>query len=214
MDNHRVALWCWLQQVNLWDEPHNLIHIDRHYDALGANLNLHINEMPNLRNLSLCDYLSASVSLSVPISSSSPTPLFRWDNYLSIYLEKFREQLRYFRCLTHQDGDKPVHNGLLESPPYDLPANLYYWLKERNWIVNIDLDYFFCDGMNEQEFLPVFSEHYINETFAELRRAMDEGLVKTVTICLTPSNFTPGWDSCLALSRRIFDILGAEHPDI
>jgi hypothetical protein len=214
MDNHRSALWCWQQQVDLYADPHNLIHIDRHYDALGANLGAHLATMPDMRGLSICDYLDAKVSLSS--ASSDRIPLFRWDNYLSIYLATFAEQLGCLRCLTHKDGDKPVDERLLESPPHDLPANLHHWLGKGDWIVNIDLDYFFCTGPDEEadQFLPLFSDDYISNTFAELRKAMDEGLVKTVTVCLTPSNFTPGWEACLALSRRIFDVLGADHPDI
>ena len=210
MDNHRAALWCWQQEVALDAQAHRLLHIDRHYDALTANLATHVAAMPNLHGLSIHDYLNAKVALP------DPMPLFRWDNYLSIYLATFGAQLGCFRCLTHQDGDKPVHIGLLESPPQDLPANLHYWLEDGGWIVNIDLDYFFCAGPSEDEdvFVPIFSDEYIDRTFAELRRAMDDGLVKTVTVCLTPSNFTPGWDACLALSRRIFDILGVKHPNI
>jgi hypothetical protein len=209
MDNHRAALWCWQQQVDLYAQPHSLIHIDRHYDALSANLDAHLAAMPNLRGLSVRDYLSATLRLY------DTTPLFRWDNYVSIYLAAFATQLGWFRCLTHEDGDKPVFRGLLESPPYDLPENLDYWLRQsRGWIVNIDLDYFYCRGPGEDEYLPLFSDDFIDKSFAALRGAMDAGLVAVVTVCLTPSHFTPGWDACLALSRRIFEILGARHPEI
>jgi hypothetical protein len=43
---------------------------------------------------------------------------------------------------------------------------------------------------------------------------MDQGAVKVVTLCLTPNNFTPGWQACIDLSARILRILGVQYPQI
>jgi hypothetical protein len=210
MDNHRAALWCWQQHCDLYAQPHRILHIDRHYDALGANLDLHLNSLPDLRGLSIHDYLGATVLLHEKV------PLFRWDNYLSIHLAKFGQNLRLLRCLTHEDGDKPNFKPVLESPPEDLPENLKYWLCDDGdigWIVNVDLDYFFCADASG-DFIPMISTEYVDATFAALRVAMDQGAVKVITVCLTPSHFTPGWQACIDLSARIFRILHAQYPQI
>lgn len=61
MDNHRAALWCWQQAVDLYSQSHSLLHIDRHYDALRAGV--HVRKMPDLRALSASSYLADMFTL-------------------------------------------------------------------------------------------------------------------------------------------------------
>jgi hypothetical protein len=37
MDNHRDALWCWLQHL-IPGKEYNLFHIDRHFDMLDSRI--------------------------------------------------------------------------------------------------------------------------------------------------------------------------------
>lgn len=208
MDNHRAALWCWQQHLDLYSDPHSLIHIDRHYDALGSNLRKHVQVMPDLRGLSITDYLGARVKLG------DQFPLFRWDNYLSLYLAAICPKLQTFRCLTRHDGDKPLFEGMMEPEPQDLPQNFDYLLERGRWIVNIDLDYFFCASAADDRFTLMYSDAYLKEVFEGLRRAIDLGDVAVVTLCLTPSNFTAGWEACIKLSKKIFRAIGRRHPRI
>ncbi len=215
MDNHRAALWCWQQKIDLYETRHSILHIDRHTDCLSANLDAHLNEMPDLRRLSVENYLNATVALS-----GSNSLLFRWDNYLSIYLAKFGKQVSVVRSIDHCDGDAPDHPRTFRSRGDEVPSNLLYWLRKESapWIVNIDLDYFFFELENssseDAKWLPMFSDEFIAILFGEIRRAMDEGLVIVVTLCLTPTNYTTGWDECLELSAKIFKILGSTHPTL
>lgn len=216
MDNHRAALWCWQQEIDLYTQQHRILHIDRHTDCLGANLSPHIEAMPNLQNLSIEDYLNAQVKLG-----HEPSPLFRWDNYLSIHLAAFQNTLCELVSADHGDGDSPDHPKTRRPKPDELPENILYWLRRKNnpWVVNVDLDYFFCAGASlengeEGEWLQIFSDDYIEAVFLGIKTGLDAGLVKVVSVCLTPSNFTPGWQECLNLSRKMFDILDAKHPDI
>ena len=212
MDNHRAALWCWQQVLDLYEERHSILHIDRHTDCLSANLEQHLNAMPDLRDLSIQDYLAAQVQLA-----DSSTALFRWDNYLSIHIEAFRNNLSILRSADHAEGDAPNFPATIRPLPDELPQNLYYWLQRSPapWIVNVDLDYFFVQGPDDNEegrWLPMFSNDYIDMIFSQLRMALDDGSAKVVTVCLTPSNFTPGWTECIKLSERIFELLDAEFP--
>lgn len=212
MDNHRAALWCWAQQLNLAEEEHNILHIDRHYDALKANLDRELAATPDVRNLSIEDYLAAEYG------AGERAPLFRWDNYLSLHIgSPAGQNLKLLRCITHYDGDKPEPLHLMESPAEDLPENLAYWLsRDSNWIVNIDIDYFFCNApsSNDVGLIPFYSREYFATVCDQLRVAMAIGNVRAVTVCLTPDSYTPGWDACLELSAQIFLAIGREHPEI
>lgn len=214
MDNHRAALWCWQQEIDLYVTSHAVLHIDRHTDCLGANLNAHLAEMPDLRGLSVDDYLDATVA------QLGGVPLFRWDNYLSIHLEKFGKQVSLVRSVDHGDGDAPNHRTTIRPRADEIPPNVLYWLRNEQapWIVNIDLDYFFCAVANplsdDEEWFPMFSDAFIETLFEEIKVAIDLGLVGVVTLCLTPTNFTAGWDECLKLSSTIFKVLDAAHPTL
>lgn len=215
MDNHRAALWCWQQEIDLYQTPHSLLHIDRHTDCLGANLDAHMAALPDLRQLTLNEYLDATVALS-----GGDVPLFRWDNYLSIHLKRFSNQVTAVRCIDHGDGDAPDHPATIRPGADEVPQNVLYWLRRgpAPWIVNVDLDYFYFEaageGIRDDTWLPMYSDEFIETVFGEIKNTSDEGLVGVVTIYLTPSNFTPGWDDCLKLSSKIFDILGASHPTL
>lgn len=215
MDNHRAALWCWQQALDLSSERHNILHIDRHTDALGAHLDVHIQAMPSLHNLAIQDYLHAQVSLFELV------PLFRWDNYLSIHIANFQGMLDRPISADHGDGDDPQFNKTWRPKPDKLSENVGYWLSKGDapWIVNVDLDYFFCsdcecDSEGNEIWIPLFSLDFVECLFRQIRDAIQNGRVRVVTICLTPTNFTPGWEECLKLSRTVFKILDAEHPDI
>ena len=97
------------------------------------------------------------------------------------------------------------------SKPWDLPSNLSFWLDEIDppWIVNIDLDYFYCCD-SEDGIVRMLSDHYFDLTFQALKQAMDKGVVAALTLCLTPDKYTPGWDVTEALATRGLGHLGLE----
>lgn len=202
MDNHRAALWCWLQELDL-KQTHSLIHVDRHPDALRSRLDEWLRHLPDWSS-GIDAYLSKAYE-----TDGFDCPVIRWDNYLSIYLHEFGKNLKVFRCLTHDDGDPPNHQSPMNSPPWDLPENLSYWLAEEEapWIVNIDLDYFYCQ-YGPEDIRMMVSEDYIDAVAAGLVDAMHRGAIRVVTLCLTPSSFTPGWEATEALAARILEPLG------
>jgi len=60
------------------------------------------------------------------------TPVFRWDNFLSIYFSVFGKHIAECYFATHDDGDKPNHTHVMKSEVESLPGNFDYWLKERD----------------------------------------------------------------------------------
>ena len=209
MDNHRAALWCWLQELDL-EKPHSLIHIDRHSDALGSRMEQWLDRLPDW-SAGIDDYLSKSYRAEF----DQDYPTMRWDNYISIYLHEFGKNLTTFHCLTHGEGDKPNFDRVMYDALWDLPANLVYWLteppykvKEAPWVVNIDLDYFYCKFNGGIRMM--VSDDYIDSIALGLRTAMDQGVIGVLTLCLTPDPdvFTPGWPETEALASRFLKHLG------
>jgi hypothetical protein len=106
MDNHRAAMWCWLQHVDP-NQPHSLFHMDRHYDCLDSRMTEWLENCPDdLRRLSVAEYLNYDYAFT-DFGSSDRVQLFSWDNYLSIYLARYGNSLNQLRMCTHEDGNEP-----------------------------------------------------------------------------------------------------------
>jgi hypothetical protein len=203
MDNHRAAMWCWLQEIP-GDETVHLLHIDAHYDTLYSQMKHWLPQLPELRDLSIEQYLALTYSVD-----DQKFILIRWDNYLSLFLERYGHQVDRAVFVTHEIGDKPKFDGALHPPSKDVPGNIGYYLDypERS-IVNVDLDYFFCSDDQDQRRL-MFSDEYVSSVFRSIRAQMDAGRVACLTLCLTPDEeFTGGWAQAEALCARACAILG------
>ena len=88
MDNHRVAAWCWIQEIGQ-DDNFSIFHVDEHYDTLSSNMKSWLAHCENARTLSLQEYLDLRWQ-----SGPHSLPVFQWDNYLSIFLKLFESQIQ------------------------------------------------------------------------------------------------------------------------
>ncbi|MEJ5115005.1 UPF0489 family protein [Erwinia billingiae] len=141
-DNHRTALWCWMQHLN---EGENVavFHIDRHYDTLHLSPSSpYTVAFPGAFNLgSIENYLSLNASIG-----TTKTPLIRWDNYLSFFISetKLKNNISCIYLATHRDGSYPnnPHNHLFENvEPYNLLEEFDSALEHHEkLIINVDLD--------------------------------------------------------------------------
>lgn len=203
MDNHRAAAWCWLKELED-NEVINIFHIDEHYDMLMSQMDQWLGQLPDLRGMSIKDYLS----IDYPIPGSR-APIVRWDNYLSIFMERYGDHVDRFFAATHGIGDCPEKFGVTKVQPQHLLGNLAYELANpgRRWIVNIDLDYLYCgDQMADRK--PMFSAGYIRSLFETVRVNNEAGRIAAVTICLTPDKeFTGGWRAAEQMCERACKIL-------
>lgn len=202
MDNHRAAMWCWLRDVP-HRKPVRLLHIDEHYDTLYSRMDEWLAALPALRNLSIEKYLALEYKTDL-----GAVPLLRWDTYLSIFLERYGSQVREAIFATQGVGDKPRFNNASFPTPNQLPGNIDYWLGcgDEQWIVNVDLDYFFCDQEGTRR--RMYSEDYIHTVFAAIHDARKVGRVASLTICLTPDEgYTGGWSNAEELCAEVCEIL-------
>ena len=176
MDNHRLALWCWFQEIEK-DQRYNLLHIDAHPDMSESALK-HFNH--DLWNISLKDYREV-------MQADINTPLFRWDNYIEIFLQKYPELVGKTFSATHKVGqDKSLNE---EIGPYYLQKFMtnvfdgHQYINDLPWIVNLDLDYFFSAA--PQKTL-LFSEEYLKSLARSIEVGLEQGMIKVFTISLSP----------------------------
>ena len=73
MDNHRAALWCWLQKIPLTQRV-GLLHIDEHYDTLYSRIDEWKANLPALERLSIDDYLALEYTCK-----SGTVPIIQWE---------------------------------------------------------------------------------------------------------------------------------------
>lgn len=192
MDNHRAAAWCWAQVIDP-AEDFAIFHIDRHTDLLQSNLDHWCAIAPRIETQSIESYLA----LEYQLDQTHRSPLFRWDNYMPIFIRQRERHLRAFDFIWHNVGDRPWFNEKSrEKHAYDAPGNLSYWLSQGiPWIVNLDLDFFFTHLGNDV-FIQMYSDDYISKVADELKKAHASGRIKCLTIAISPE-MCGGWDSGL-----------------
>lgn len=200
MDNHRAALWCWFQHMQK-GERYNIFHMDRHYDTLNSNLDTWVSYLPDLWKIKLDKYLNAKYK-----GEGAESLLFRYDNYLSIFLDAFNDIVDKACFATHKDGDKPNFKGFSEYPIWNVSDNLDYWLSEEKskWIVNLDLDYFFCDYEDSQQLM--FSMDYISAVFNKIAAKYKDGSISVITVALSPE-WSGGWKEAEKLCTEFCKIM-------
>jgi hypothetical protein len=203
MDNHRLALWCWFQELDS-TKRYNLIHIDAHPDLSESALkNFH----HDLWKMNLEDYRStwqADVNL----------PLFRWDNYLEVFLKNYPENIGETVSATHHVGSLKELN--ISVKPFDLASFCLdvfsgkKYINEFEWIVNLDLDYFFS---GQPQKLELFSDEFVEAIASAIKMGLDSGMVKVLTISLSPE-CCGSWEKAEAMLARFSSLFKKSPADI
>lgn len=191
MDNHRLALWCWFQKLEK-NKRYNLLHIDAHPDLSESALKYFNHD---LWSLSLNEYRQVW-------QQDINMPLFRWDNYLEIFLKKYSEFVGKTVSATHHLGSA---KGLSEEiKAYDLVKYMNgifsgeQFINDLPWIVNLDLDYFFSAA---PEKLELFSESYVESLVNSVRLGLESGMISVLTISLSPE-CSGSWEKAEAMLAK------------
>lgn len=200
MDNHRAALWCWLQHINK-DKQYNLLHIDKHYDCLGSRIGDWLEVLPQgIESLTFEEYLRLSY-LPVDNLMQKKVPIVRFDNYLSIFLERYASSIDQCVFATHGKGDPPRWNNKTEIPGFQLISYISHYLGEGEWIINVDLDYFFYENY-ENKYGRLYSDELIDELFQEIVKWNTAGNIAVITLCISPET-CGGWEPAEILASRV-----------
>lgn len=210
MDNHRAAAWCWSKCVDQ-SSDHALVHIDRHNDTLQSQLDAWLALLPNGIPQTIEEYLSATQDLHF----GSEAPLFRWDNYLSIYLAVVGANVTECYFATHGEGDRPNHHNVMDVEPDALPAALLNMIMDVQVpsILNVDLDYFFGpdDGTDYERAIRILDDSYFDSITSAIAALDQAGKLPVITIALTATDdLTNGWGPAEALATRMCHGLGHE----
>lgn len=176
MDNHRLALWCWFQKMQK-GKRYNLFHIDAHPDMSESAIKYFNHD---LWSMSLDNYRTAW-------QDDINMPLFRWDNYIEVFLQKYPELVGKTVSATHKLGqDKELSE---EIQPYHLARYMkslfggQKYVNELTWILNLDLDYFYSAA---PEKIMLFSDDYMKSLASFIKEGMDNGLIEVFTVSLSP----------------------------
>lgn len=200
MDNHRAALWCWLQHIS-GSKKYNLIHIDRHYDTLYSQIEAWKAALPkDLQSLSINDYLK--LDYNIP-DTNLWSRVIRWDNYLSLFLELYPKNIDEVLFVTHMEGNNPPRWQNM-TPVYLWNLLKWDYLYQGEWIANIDIDYFFCDG-KENKVLAI-SLKFIEDLFRVIAGKINDGTISVLTISLSPE-LCGGWKPAEEICSKISEIL-------
>jgi hypothetical protein len=176
MDNHRLALWCWFQELEK-GKRYNLLHIDAHPDLNESALKFFNHD---LWTINLAEYRSVW-------QQDINRPLFRWDNYLEVFLKNYPEMIGVTMSATHHLGSPKELSQEIKS--FDLVSECFEifsgkkYINDFEWIVNLDLDYFFSARPLKLE---LFSEAYINSLANSINFGLKSKMIKVLTISLSP----------------------------
>lgn len=176
MDNHRLALWCWFQKLKI-DQRYNLFHIDAHPDMSESALKYFSHD---LWSMSLDQYRKTW-------QSDINMPLFRWDNYIEIFLRKYPEMVGKTVSATHGLGSAKELSK--EVKPFELAKYMHglfsgeRFENELPWIMNLDLDYFFSAAPEKFE---LFSEELVQSIADSIQLGLSNGMIAVLTISLSP----------------------------
>ena len=232
MDNHRDAAWCWLQQCKT-DERYNFMHIDQHYDLLDCYYSEALGAINNNPRILYAEFAS------LMRDEKSEYKLFRWDNYIRIMHELRPNWFNTNLFVTQGYGGDADSEGwghekmkIQETSPLYLlfaisqniidkwSCNLQSENENLKWIVNFDLDVFYC---HEYDDVKIFSDSYIRKVARLLRGAMDNIQVLTIAIspdCLEGKGMKNRWASGFRVLRIMAEEIDAlqefpfpEHVD-
>lgn len=192
-DNHRTALWCWMQHLKHSDSV-AVFHIDRHFDTIRLSQE-QTNNFPGSFNLgNITNYLDLTVALGNEIY-----PLITWDNYLSFFIsdKSTQSNINCIYLATHGDGDYPEnpHEHHIQEIGYQkLITKLAGAFEDHEkTIVNIDLDYFFIDDpATPGKYIQSMNDCYIENLFKTVKIGLNENKILCLTICLSP-DCCGGW---------------------
>ncbi len=194
MDNHRLALWCWWQQLDDSPRGWNYLHIDRHYDASWQKARPWLTCHNASHRLDLNSFREAKFFSEM----GEELYLYKWDVITSALWTLDRDKIHNWAFATAHEGMPLCIPGLEYITPWKLPAQLRWMAKpneeELSSIVDIDLDYFtHCDDDGSSG--RVFSDQYLRELGSAICEGLTNNRFGVVTIALSPSPSTTGsWE--------------------
>lgn len=168
MDNHRAALWCWVNELNTTPKIKlSMLHIDNHPDMSPAGLHCTCANKIDFDNLTLNGYLRLKHSLNEKHSfGEADEQVFSYQNFLRYFVQKYPNvidptdvfitqhhwekkpnidtKLKLFWSKYTYDTEKSSDCSQLAKRLYkDDLIKLFEEDQHSRWIVDLDFDYFY-----------------------------------------------------------------------
>ncbi|WP_369920015.1 UPF0489 family protein [Marinomonas polaris] len=215
MDNHRAALWCWLQCLDQ-SKQYGLFHIDAHYDAACPDDEEfeNLEKIKPFHELSLHEYLNLKAYNS---NESHEIFAIDWANYLSVFGKKYPNMIKSggFKVATQKlmPGVRPTIQNWKEEDEIDLkdlPSQIEALKSnDEQWILNVDLD--FLVERNVNELIDKFNDEYLKEFSKAIEGMFLKNKVACLIVCLSPSMFenkdlgtASGWERSEHICEKLF----------
>lgn len=202
MDNHRLALWSWLNFIDL-RKKYNLMHIDAHPDLSENGLECWKQELRPIHDLSLDEYRTV-------IQKDINIPLFRWDNYIQFFLKYYANNILETYSFTHKLGSTAkLRNDFSDIhllKECESIFNQSKFVNDSKWIVNLDLDFFFTSQPHK---LVMYSDEYLNCLCKSIRQGLDNKSIEILTIAFSPE-CCGSWENAEAIFEKINQFLKLE----
>lgn len=207
MDNHRAAGWCWLQELD-YGRTYNFMHIDHHGDLQECGIDAINDFMIRHPAPTFEEYIDEPYNFTY--SMGRTWKLFGYSNYIKLMYHVrpnwFSEC--YFSTGNHEGG-QPFDITNIEANNLSIEINDLLSESERQWIVNLDLDFFYNND-EDPNIYPVNNE-YFNDIMHAIHRQKPN--IAVLTIALSPE-CCGGWMNAIALLERANDQLELHFPQI
>lgn len=182
MDNHRMALWCWTQEIDV-NKSYTIIHIDKHYDTLGNQVEVWAKEIKkDLKDMSVNEY----DKLEYEVNAYEMYPVFRWDNNMPLFQYLYPENVKEYLFFTQKNGTiwEGMRNKITHYSAFNLVNDFHDYFEDLkdNIIVNLDIDYFFNNSIKK---FVIFSDEAIQRIFRIISDIM-RNQNNILTVALSP----------------------------
>lgn len=194
MDNHRCALWHWVDKIDK-NEEYNIIHLDSHYDLDGLKVHSTISR-EELESLSFHEYLNYKDH------HEDEFLYFNWANYIQPFLDHYQDNVKKLYLMVNETPHGVIAGGIdsinqaVDIEGYDALSSLRKMYDEyQNWIINFDIDFFFKYNMK------LYSDDYIHAILEEVKKfsLLPNSIL---TIALSPS-CCGGWDNAISVLEKM-----------
>lgn len=232
MDNHRAALWCWMQEIQQSDKKISLLHIDAHADLSRKGLcDKDCFKKLKVNKVKIDEYLTLK-HFGCKNSSFIKKEIYSYENFLTFFIKMYESKLDINKTkLTKEISDTDdLSENLFNESGVDFIEDLHLnkitkiqlldFLNEdlNKLIIDLDMDYFFNRISNKIDYT------FANEVFLLLKKLFDERKILVLTIAWSPEYLIDsdkpkkqttknGWVSAQKLNDKFCKIFGIDPTD-
>lgn len=204
-DNHRIALWCWINFLKACNYgKYSLIRIDKHFDFRNVKKEALDKFKNNLKDLK---DLNRFLDCSHP--SGKNIKLVLWDNYVYYdYNIKLFKEIIFFSIQDKKYLE--LNDGKDEFDVYykeDVEKLKDLLSKNKKIILDIDLDFFIDEDFSGDMVLKNISEKRARTYFELLYQFRNN--IKLLTLALSPE-CCGGWDNSEKILKIFSEIFQVE----